>query len=807
MVFAKISTKTTGNILIGCCYRPPNNNMEYAKSMTTSLKALMDKNPTASVWIGGDLNLPDVQWKDNTSTCIHNTKSINEEFMSAFQDYNVKQLVDFPTRKENTLDLFLTNPPSLVNRLEPMPGISDHDTIIYVDTSVRPYRHRPPKRKLILWKNADLEKIRNMADTLTQDILSQNTTQTPINTLWTKFKEGVENITDTIPTKMTSTRFNKPWINRSIKKIYRQKQRAYNKAKTSKSANDWSRFKKLQKLQRVTCRNAYNSYVREIISPDINERPKRFWSFIKSKCDNNGVAPLRGTDGLIYSDPEKKAEILNKQFTSVFTREPSTNLPDLGPSSHPVMDPINITVAGVVKLLKNIKQHKATGPDNIQARILKETAANLGPALTLIFQAPLAQATLPDEWKSAHVAPIFKKGDRCQAANYRPVSLTCISCKIMEHIISSSLMRHLDAGKILTDAQHGFRKRCSCETQLISTVQDFIKGIDDTKQTDVILLDFSKAFDKVPHLRLLKKLHHYGVQGSTQKWIASFLNGRSQKVQLSGPILFLVYINDLPECVQSSTKLFADDCVLYRTINSRLLQEDLNSLQMWEDRWMMSFHPDKCQTLRITNKRKITEQDYHIHGHKLELVDSAKYLGVHLHRKLSWSPHVATTARKADNTRAFLQRNIRACPKKIREQCYTTLVRPILEYSSPVWDPHSQKDIDTLEKVQRHCARFVHQDFSRESSVTKMLNKLNWDSLAERRAKAKVTMIYRGLNGLVDIAILDYLKPATTNTRGHDKKFFIPFCRTTTMRHSFFYDTTRHVCGTAFHQSPPQPRP
>ena len=262
-----------------------------------------------------------------------------------------------------------------------------------------------------------------------------------------------------------------------------------------------------------------------------------------------------------------------------------------------------------------------------------------------------------------------------------------------------------------------------------------------------------------------------------------------------GPILFLVFINDLPDCVKSPTRLFAEDCVVYRTIDSeedaRELQTDLDNLQKWEDTWLMQFHPDKCQTIRFTNKRNTINTDYKIHGQTLQLVDSAKYLGVNLQSKVNWSSHVSTTANKADHTRAFLQRNMRACPRNVRSQCYASLVRPILEYSSPVWDPHLQKDIDTLEKVQRRSARFVTQDFSRESSVTKMMKDLHWETLAERRAKAKVIMLYRIVHHLVAIPVEEYLTPAATNTRGHDHKFFIQYCRTNTMRHSFFPDTAR----------------
>lgn len=320
----------------------------------------------------------------------------------------------------------------------------------------------------------------------------------------------------------------------------------------------------------------------------------------------------------------------------------------------------------------------------------------------------------------------------------------------------------------------------------------------------------------MPHQRLLCKLRFYGIRGKLLEWIAHFLDGRIQSVVHSGetsasvpvtsgvpqgtvlgPLLFLIYINDLPNAVTTShARLFADDCILYREIDNNedacRLQDDLDRLQRWEKTWMMEFHPDKCQVLRITNKRLITEAGYRIHDQPLAIVDQAKYLGVKIQNKLSWSPHIAEVARKADNTRAFLQRNMRACPINTRAQCYATLVRPIMEYSSPVWDPHQQKDIDCLEKVQRRCARFVNQDFSRESSVTQMLQTLNWGSLAERRAQAKVCLLYKAINNLVAIPVLVYLRSApATRTRGHDHRFFIAYHRTTIMRKSFFPDAAR----------------
>ena len=223
--------------------------------------------------------------------------------------------------------------------------------------------------------------------------------------------------------------------------------------------------------------------------------------------------------------------------------------------------------------------------------------------LAAIFTQSLETGTLPSAWKTAFVSPIFKKGATCQAENYRPVSLTCVTCEMLEHIICHHVRSHLDRHGILSPLQHGFRSRHSCETQLLTTMYDLLSIKDSGSQTDVIVLDFSKAFDKVPHRRLLNKLRLYGVSGPVLQWIDMFLSGRSQNVTVDGcfssktavtsgvpqgtvlgPLLFLLFMNDLPTILDPSTRcrLFADDCLMYRVINSiddqLQLQKDLAAL-------------------------------------------------------------------------------------------------------------------------------------------------------------------------------------------------------------------------------------
>ena len=166
--------------------------------------------------------------------------------------------------------------------------------------------------------------------------------------------------------------------------------------------------------------------------------------------------------------------------------------------------------------------------------LLKHTAEEIAPAVTMLFQASLDQGQVPTQWKKAHIVPLFKKGSRQDAANYRPISLTSVLCKLCEHIIHCAVIQHLDVNNILSEAQHGFRKLRSCETQLICMLDDLSKGLDDKAQIDVVLLDYAKAFDKVSHRHLLKKVQHYGVAGKTLEWIADFLHSRTQSVLVDG---------------------------------------------------------------------------------------------------------------------------------------------------------------------------------------------------------------------------------------------------------------------------------
>ena len=287
------------------------------------------------------------------------------------------------------------------------------------------------------------------------------------------------------------------------------------------------------------------------------------------------------------------------------------------------MQDFDISTAGVAKLLSILNVTKAAGPDAIRPIVLKELSQVVAPFITVIFQTSLDSGTVPTDWKKAQVCPLFKKAKKTDPSNYRSISLICILCKTMEHIIASQLTKHFNRNNILFDLQLGFRERRSCETQLIQLIEYLARTMTMGKQTDLILLDFSKAFDEVNPLKLLYKLQVHGVQDKALRWTESFLVGRSQTVVLDGessdelpvssgapqgsvlgPILFLLYINDLPDSLQSPVHLFADDTAVYLTVHGQeytaTLQNDLDILQEWERIWdliLLSVRP--CTSLGL----------------------------------------------------------------------------------------------------------------------------------------------------------------------------------------------------------------
>jgi len=473
--------------------------------------------------------------------------------------------------------------------------------------------------------------------------------------------------------------------------------------------------------------------------------------------------------GQLYSDPRSKAKILQEQFCSVFTQDKDSPDRNRKPNSPelPCIGPLDIRLEGVRKLLLEINLSKAAGPDEVAGRLLKELAEELAPFVTCLFNKSITSSDIPSEWKSQWVSPVYKKGAKSEAANYRPVSLTCILSKLMEHVLCTHIRAHLDNHSVLSCFQHGFRSRHSCDTQLLLTTHDLQSLYDKKLQTDIAILDFSKAFDVVPHQRLLNKMENYGIKGPVRRWISNFLEARQQRVLVDGsfsetatvdsgvpqgtvlgPLLFLIFINDLPENIIHGTRvrLFADDCLVYRPIKSIhdqiLLQQDIDRLIQWSKSWGMKFNASKCNIMSVKRGLNI-QRFYHMDGHVLASTTTAKYLGVTFTDDLSWSTHISEVAKRANQKLGFVKRNLRGCPTKCKALAYISLVRSGMEYAALIWDPYLKKDINLLERVQNKSARWVKSDYDWSSSVSSMTKQLGWAELETRRKAIRLSFIYK----------------------------------------------------------------
>lgn len=339
----------------------------------------------------------------------------------------------------------------------------------------------------------------------------------------------------------------------------------------------------------------------------------------------------------------------------------------------------------------------------------------------IIFHASLSCSTLPKDWKTARVVLIFKKGDRLRLENYRPISLTSSCCKLIEHVIAKALNEFLVDKIILTSFQHGFRKGYSTVTQLVTVIHTFASAIDNNNQIDLIFLDFSKAFDKVTHSKLIFKLRKYDIPEILVSWIAEYLRNREQfvdigghhsaclpvtsgvpQVSVLGPLLFLLYVNDIVDVVKPNVqiRLYADDCVLFKEVTRDSDQYDLNDslarIFLWCTHWEMTLNVERSVFLPISRKKTTLYYNYMLGSSPLKEVTNYKYLGVTICNNLSWNLHVQNISSSAFRKLYFLKYKLKHAPASVKLLAYYYLIRPKLEYACIAWDPYTQCNVKNL---------------------------------------------------------------------------------------------------------------
>ena len=484
------------------------------------------------------------------------------------------------------------------------------------------------------------------------------------------------------------------------------------------------------------------------------------------------VGPLT-SNGATTSNNQEMAAILNSYFVTVFSKEDVTNIPTTAEMTYDAcLSHSTFTKLEVQEALQSLKPGSAPGPDQISSKLLKDFNEILAIPLAIIFNKSLTTGIVPVDWKKANVTPIFKKGKKSDPANYRPISLTSIPCKVMEKLLKERIMSHLVNNSLLNESQHGFRSNKSTTTNLLEFFEGITKDLDNGDNIDLLYLDFAKAFDKVPHQRLLSKLNSHGIRGHILTWISNWLSGRTQRTTLNGssstwkqvlsgvpqgsvlgPLLFLIFINDIDEAAGLVKYLnkFADDTKLGHCVNSdedhKSLQQTIDNLLKWSKDWSMEFNVGKCHILHLG--RSNARHQYTMGSRVIQPADKEKDVGILITDNLKPSQQCVEASRRATTILYQISKSFHYRDSKVLVSLYKQHVRCHLEYASPVWSPWNRVDIEMLEKVQRRLIQLIPN--LQGQTYEEKLKEVGLPTLEARRLRQDMITTYKFITGKDDV--------------------------------------------------------
>ena len=626
---------------------------------------------------------------------------------------------------------------------------------------------------------------------------------------WNILKYEIVSIIDKfVPFQKQGKRCRKKHLSKEAIRKIMIKQTMWRVYRRTRKEEDYAKYKEALNAATTEIRQSKRSYEQKLAC-NIKNDSKSFYAYVRSKQNvQDKVGPLEDSAGNIISQGFLMAEDLNGYFSSVFTKEDSS-LPvadaKFQGAKSDYLGPLVVTLELVAKKIKAMKDNKSPGVDGIPPKLLMETVEQISIPLARVFNLSLKEGVVPYEWKEANIIPLFKKGSRNKSENYRPVSLMSVICKLLERLIKDHMVDFLVKHKLLNSSQHGFLKARSCLTNMLCFLEEITKWIDVGSPVDIIYLDFQKAFDKVPHQRLLLKLKAHGIGDSITDWIEQWLTDRRQRVVVDGevsnwksvlsgvpqgsvlgPILFLIYINDLDDSITSNVLKFADDTKLFRKVNTdgdkQHLQNDLDRLVKWSEKWQMLFNFGKCKCLHTGHGN--LNVNYKMGDTVLGTTVKEKDLGVTISADMKVSEQCGIAASKGNQILGLIRRNITYKGKKLIIPLYKAIVRPHLEYCIQAWRPYRKKDIDTLERIQRRATKMIPE--LRDLSYEERLKECGLTTLETRRLRGDQIEVFKILNGYenIDRNMFFSLKK-DSRTRGHEVKLVKDQCRLDIRKHSF----------------------
>lgn len=799
-------------LLLGCLYRPPGSSAEYNARVREAIRGLSNTNAHQSL-LCGDFNFKEIDWINHNIN--GGPESEQMKFYDACQDAFLHQHITQFTRVRGNdtpslLDLVFSKSELEVDEIHyksPI-GSSDHAVISF---------NFRLESDINVEGTSKWNYLRGNYEEMNQYLININWNELlkdkPVEVMWNTFlqiyRESAEKFIPKLHVQPFSRKKPK-WMTMSLKRKIKAKEKAWERYVKRKTTHRYQHYCRIRNTCTTAVREAKFLFEQDL-ARETKTNPKAFYAYARSKTTiKEEVTQLVKDDASLTTTNQEAGELLNREFQKVFQCEEG-NVPEipiifngteLRVSKFSVMD--------VKEEMSKLKSPSASGPDGVHPTVLKECCISLAFPLWCIFRESLRTGIVPTDWRLANITPIFKSGRKTDPLNYRPVSLTSVPCKVLEKLIRKDLVEHLEFNNILSQHQHGFRAKRSCLTQLLEYLEELETAIDEQESVDIIYLDCRKAFDTVPHKRLITKLKALGIRGQICNWITGFLQDRRQRVVVKGefsswrqvwsgvpqgsvlgPVLFLVYVNDILDNLTSNGKLFADDAKIYRKIKSSedaiTLQADLEKLEEWSLKWLLNFNERKCSVMHVG--RENPGHSYTLAGVQLNTTTSEKDLGVTITSDLKPSTHVSKVAAKANQMLGRIRSTFTYMNIEMFKSLYLGLVRPQMEYAVQAWSPQGRGDINKLEKIQRRATKLVPE--LSDLSYELRLERLGLTTLEERRSRGDMIEVFKILNHYENIDAGQFFKVATTTTntqvqtRGHHMKLIKPRHRTT-KRNNFF---------------------
>ena len=583
-----------------------------------------------------------------------------------------------------------------------------------------------------------------------------------------------------------------------------------------------SKFRELRAIVKKDVSKAYSDFITHT-EQTITSDPKHFWSFIQSKSRRSRIpGQMFDESGCRLDTPTKVVNGFSSYFSSVYL--PSFLVSDSQPISNNVPS-LNISFISENQILEAIKKLKSgfvSGHDQVPSFLVKDCSLALCTPLFIIFNLILKTSCFPTLWKLTKLCPVLKSGNTSAISNYRPIAILSNFAKVFEMVLYSMIYPHVK--NYIYSLQHGYLKNKSTLTNLVCFTQYVSDILDSHGQVDVIYTDMSKAFDRIHHNLLLSKLQGFGFSDSLLALISSYITNRQQFVSYNGvksnafnassgvpqgsnlgPLLFLLFMNDLCEHIDCEMLLYADDMKLFFEINSDYdchhLQNQLSSFETWCGLNHLTLNVSKCKILTYTLKKSPLIFPYKLNGNVIERTHETRDLGVTFDSKLSFAPHVNDVVSSALRLLGFIVRGTRSFASVFAlETLFCSLIRSRLEYCSVVWNPYYITHIDKLENVQRKflkhlCFKVDRCHPPRGLPQSLYLARFQLQSLHLRRFLSGITFLYKLLHGSIDcpsLLSLIYFKVPRLFNRGYLTLTYSKIPKTNILVKSPIYSILQH---------------